>query len=54
MKFSEIKEKLGNKYSVKEIKKAISKIKPSNFKKQMKNDDEDSNVIIELIKKKLG
>jgi len=54
MKFADIKEKLGNKYSVKQIKKAISKIEPKDFKRKMQTDDKGSNAIIELIKKKLS
>jgi hypothetical protein len=53
MKFKDIKELLGNKYSTEEIKKAINKISPSSFKKQMNKDDKDSNAIIELIRKKI-
>lgn len=46
MKFSKLKKELGNKYSVKAIKKAIGKITPKKFR------DKDG-TLIELIKKNL-
>lgn len=52
MKFEKIKELLGNKHSVKDIKKAIAKIKPSDVKSNIKKNKE-GNSIIELIKSKL-
>jgi len=47
MRFDKLKEQLGNKYSVKAIKKAIEKITPKKFKNK-------KGTLIELIKSNLS
>lgn len=53
MKLKEIITILGDKYSNKEITKAMNQISPADFKAGMRKDNGKTNVIIELIKKKL-
>jgi len=52
MKFKEIKKIIGEKYSLKDIKKAISEITPNDLNKQIKKNKKE-NSVIEIIKSKL-
>jgi len=63
MKFNEIKKMLNNKYSIKQIKKTIAKIKPFDIKRKLRTTEpksnivlqnEKNNIIIKIIKSKLS
>lgn len=54
MKFHKLKELIKGNHSSKDIRKALSKISKSKFKKELKKKDDDENVLVKILNKELN